>query len=199
MYAHIDGILSEKTADFLVIDCGGVGYLLQVSGATLSAAPRLGERMKCHAVLSVREDALELYGFATREEKAMFEKLRSVSGIGSRTALQILTTLSVRDLSVALLAGDAAAISRAPGVGKKIAQRLILELRDKVEDAELTGRFAGIAPAGSARGDAASEAIEALMALGYQAGEAAAAVAALAPLPERTDEIVRMALKGMMK
>ena len=101
MYAHIEGIVAEKDHESIVLDAGGVGYLLNVSGATLSMAPSVGERMKLYCVLNVREDAMELYGFYSREEKKMYERLRSVSGVGSRTALAILSSLSVRDLHCA--------------------------------------------------------------------------------------------------
>ena len=117
MFSHFDGVVSEKQAGSLVIDCGGVGYLLQVSNTTLSAAPAVGERMKVYALLSVREDAMELFGFATREERAMFERLRAVSGVGPKMAMQVLSTLSLRDLSIALAAGDATALTRVPGAG----------------------------------------------------------------------------------
>lgn len=194
MFAHIDGILAEKNADSLVIDCGGVGYQLMVSAAALSAAPAIGERMKCFTLLSVREDAMELFGFYSREEKRMFERLRAVSGVGPRTALQILSALSVRDLSIALVTGDAQALTRVPGIGKKTAQRLVLELRDKVDDAELTGQSAAAAaPAGSAE----SEAIAALMALGYASSEAARAVSAVAGKAKKADEMIFLALKSL--
>jgi Holliday junction DNA helicase RuvA len=183
MYAHFEGVLVEKNADSLVIDCGGVGYQLLVSAAALAAAPQVGARFKCYAHLSVREDAQELFGFYSREEKAMFLRLNSVTGIGPRTALGILSALSVRELTIALLTGDAAALARAPGIGKKTAQRLILELRDKID--------------GAPRGGPTAEAIEALMALGYASGEAAAAVARVAAETDRTDELIRLALKGM--
>lgn len=127
MYAHIEGIVAEKDQDSIVLDAGGVGYLLNVSGATLAAAPAVGERMKLYCTLNVREDAMELCGFYSREEKRMYERLRGVTGVGSRTALQILSTLSVRDLSIALVTGrrrraDPRARHRqkdrsAPGVG----------------------------------------------------------------------------------
>lgn len=198
MYAHIDGVLAEKSQDGLVIDCGGVGYYMTASATTLSAAPRTGERMKLFTVLSVREDAMELFGFATREERGMFEKLRGVSGIGPRTALQVLSALNVGELSLAIATGDAQALSRAPGIGKKTAQRLILELRDKVEDHELIAG-AGVADGQATSGGPASEAVEALMALGYQSAEAAKAVAAVSPLPGTANEIVFLALKGMGK
>ena len=198
MFAHVNGLVAEKGEGLLVIECGGVGYQLTVSGATLSQAPATGEKMKCYTYLSVREDAVELFGFATREEKKMFLKLTGVSGIGPKSAIQVLSALSVRDLSLAIVTGDAAALARAPGIGKKTAQRLILELKDKVNNAELTFSGAPL-PASMAAGSAADEAIEALMALGYQASEAARAVSALSPLPEDASEIVRLALKGMMK
>ncbi len=147
-----NGVLAEKGADSLVIDCGGVGYELICSRTTISAAPRVGERMKCFTVLSVREDALELFGFATREEKALYEKLRAVSGIGPRTALNMLSALSVRELSVAIVTGDVTAISRAPGVGKKTAQRVVLELREKIDNAALEGTAALPARCGTGAG-----------------------------------------------
>ncbi len=198
MYAHIEGLVAEKSADGLVLDCGGVGYLLSVSRNTLAAAPAVGESMKCYTLLSVREDALELFGFATREEKRMFERLKSVGGVGPRMALLILSALPVRDLSIALVTGDIQALCRVPGIGKKIAQRLVLELRDKVEDEQLTAGT-GTAPLAAAPDQPASEAIQALMALGYGAGEAAQAVARVADKAQAVDELVRLALKGMVK
>ncbi|MEA4899519.1 Holliday junction branch migration protein RuvA [Bacillota bacterium Meth-B3] len=197
MYAHIQGLVAEKTSDALVIDAGGVGYWLSVSAGTLAAAPAVGSPMKCYTVLSVREDAMELFGFATREEKAMFEKLKSVSGVGARMSLNILSALSVRELSIALVTGDSAALTRAPGIGKKTAQRLVLELRDKVDDCDLTGAPATTgAPVRS--GGIQGEAIEALMALGYASSEAAKAVASVADKAATLDETIRLALRGMV-
>ena len=195
MFAHIEGIVADKAKDTLVLDAGGVGFELTVSASTLSASPAAGEKMKCYTVLSVREDGMELFGFATREEKQMFLQLKGVTGIGPKSALQILSALPPRDLAVAIATGDAAALSRAPGVGKKTAQRLILELNDKVPAEEITGLPA--AGVSVARNDPAGEAVEALMALGYQAAEAAKAVSRLDPMPATADEIIFMALKGM--
>ena len=194
MYAHIDGIVAEKSADTLVIDCGGVGYELICSRATLASAPRVGERMKCYTILSVREDAMELFGFATREEKGLYEKLRAVSGIGPRTALSILSSMSVRELSVAIVTGDVNAISRAPGVGKKTAQRLVLELREKIDNAALEGVALPSAPLD--KGPVA-EAVEALMALGYSAQDAQRAIASVSDSANTVDKLVFMALRGM--
>ncbi len=139
MFAHIEGTVAEKNADSIVLDVHGVGFLLTVSGATLAAAPAAGERMKLYTVLNVREDAMELFGFYSREEKRMYERLRGVSGVGSRMAMQVLSGMSLRDLSVALAAGDVHALTRIPGIGKKTAQRLVLELRDKIDETQLTG------------------------------------------------------------
>ena len=194
MYAHIDGIVAEKSADTLVIDCGGVGYELICSRATLASAPRVGERMKCYTILSVREDAMELFGFATREEKGLYEKLRAVSGIGPRTALSILSSMSVRELSVAIVTGDVNAISRAPGVGKKTAQRLVLELREKIDNAALEGVAVSSVPLD--KGPVA-EAVEALMALGYSAQDAQRAIASVSDSADTVDKLVLMALRGM--
>ena len=197
MYAHIDGMLADKSQDALVIDVGGVGYELMVSGQTLQKAPKVGERMKCYTILSVREDAMELFGFATREEKAMYQKLRTVSGIGPRTALGILSALSVRDLSIALLTSDAAALARAPGVGKKTAQRLVLELRDKVNDEELQHAGIVLPEASATSSGAIAEAIEALMALGYSSTDAQKAVAKVQDKGEKADELIFWALRGL--
>ena len=196
MFAHFDGIVAEKNPDSIVLDVNGVGYLLYVSGATLSMAPAAGERMKLYSVLNVREDAMELFGFYSREEKAMYERLKGVSGVGSRTALQILSSMSVRDLSLALVAGDANALTRVPGIGKKTAQRLVLELKDKVEDSQLTGAGASAAPKGANAGPEA-EAVAALVALGYSASEAARAVSRFAGQSDKADELIFMALKSL--
>ena len=196
MYAHIEGTVAEKDQDSIVLDAGGVGYLLNVSGATLSMAPAVGERMKLYCVLNVREDAMELCGFYSREEKRMYERLRSVSGVGSRTALQILSALSVRDLSIALVSGDAAALTRVPGIGKKTAQRQVLELKDKVDDAQLTAQAASISPKVNAKGPEA-EAIAALVSLGYSSAEAAKAVSQVADQTQEADKMIFLALRGL--
>lgn len=195
MFAHIEGILADKTADSIVIDVHGVGYLINVSGATLSAAPAIGEKMKVFTVLNVREDAMELYGFYSREEKGMYERLRNVSGVGSRTALQILSGLSVRDLSIAIVSGDVNTLTRVPGIGKKTAQRLILELKDKIDDDQITGSAAAIAPRPTANA-AEAEAIAALVSLGYSNAEAATAVARVADQASTPNELIFLALKN---
>lgn len=194
MFAHIDGIVSEKEQDSIVLDVNGVGYLLNVSGATLSVAPGIGERMKLYTVFNVREDAAELCGFYSREEKKMYQRLRSVSGVGSKTALQILSALSVRDLSIALVTGDAGALTRVPGIGKKTAQRLVLELKDKVDNEQLTGQAVSASPKVNASG-AEGEAIAALISLGYSNSEAAKAVSQVSAQTDEADKMIFLALK----
>ena len=196
MYAFIEGEVCEKLNGSLVLLASGVGWQLNCSNNTLQAAPPLGEKMRCWTYLSVREDAMELFGFHSREEKRMYERLRAVNGVGSRIALQILSSMSVRDLALALVAGDADALTRVPGIGKKTAQRLVLELKDKVDDEALTGQ--GVRAVGKASANTPeSEAIAALISLGYASSEAAQAVARVAGQTDKTDELIFLALKGM--
>ena len=193
MFAHISGIVAEKNVDSIVIDAGGIGFLLNVSAATLSSVPAVGEKFKLYTVFNVREDAMELCGFATREEKRMYERLRTVGGVGSKLALQALSTLSVRDLSLALVTGDAGVLCRVPGIGKKLAQRLVLELKDKVDDSQLASSSAAVQPKSSGM---ESEAIAALLALGFSAAEASKAVSAHAAEATSLDNLIYLSLKS---
>lgn len=200
MYAFIEGIVCEKTNGCLVLQAGGVGWQLSCSNNTLMAAPALGETMRCFTFLSVREDALELFGFATREEKEMFLQLTSVSGIGPKTALGVLGAMPLRDLNLAILLGDVNALSRAPGIGKKTAQRIALELKDKVSQADVSAAAAGSAaavPAASMAADCVAEAIEALTALGYSSTEARNAVSQVRDQSDKPEELIRLALRAM--
>ena len=194
MYAYIEGKVAMKMPSELVLDVCGVGYLLNCSAATLSTAPAVGESMRAYTWLSVKEDALELFGFSSLEEKQMFLRLTAVSGIG---ALGVLSSMPLRDLTLAIVMGDVPALSRAPGVGKKTAQRIALELKEKVSQSDLEG-MPEIAAAKSAGGeDAVSEAIEALQALGYTASEAARAVTKVRTESDQPDELIRLALRNM--
>ena len=200
MYAFIEGTVCEKTNGCLVLQAGGVGWQLSCSNNTLMAAPARGETMRCFTFLSVREDALELFGFATREEKEMFLQLTSVSGIGPKTALGVLGAMPLRDLNLAILLGDVNALSRAPGIGKKTAQRIALELKDKVSQADVSAAAAGSAaavPAASMAADCVAEAIEALTALGYSSTEARNAVSQVRDKSDKPEELIRLALRAM--
>lgn len=199
MYAFIEGEVCEKLNGTLVLLASGVGWQLSCSNSTLQAAPPLGEKMRCYTFLSVREDAMELFGFATREEKEMFLQLTSVSGIGPKTALGVLGAMPLRDLNLAILLGDTAALSRAPGIGKKTAQRIALELKDKIAQADVSA--AAASPAGTAAPalspDAVTEAIEALTALGYSSTEARNAISQIKDQTDKPEELIRLALRAM--
>ena len=137
MYAYIKGELAETNPDHIVIETGGIGYQVFISGQTFEYLPAVGEEIKVYTYLYLREDAVILYGFLTKDDLELFKLLISVSGIGPKGGLAILSALSADDLRFAVLSGDSKAISKAPGVGAKTAQRVILELKDKMslEDA----------------------------------------------------------------
>ena len=196
MIDFIEGTVESKASGELVISAGGVGFLLACSNATLAEAPAKGEKWRCHTVLNVREDAMELFGFATRQERAMFKRLCQVTGVGAKTALGVLSALPLRDLSVAIVTGDVAALSRAPGVGKKTAQRIVLELKDKVEQQDLSAASAAGAAAPAAMvGDAQREAQAALQALGYTSAEAARAINLVRDQADTVDQLIMLALR----
>lgn len=199
MYAFIEGQVCEKTNGSLVLLAAGVGWQISCSNNTLQAAPAQGETMRCYTVLNVREDAMELYGFATKEEKRMFQQLTSVSGVGAKTALGLLGAMPLRDLNLAILLGDVNALARAPGIGKKTAQRIALELKEKVTQADVSAQAdtaGGVREIPGPAGEAA-EAIEALTALGYSAAEARDAVSRVKDQSDRTEELIRLALRNM--
>ena len=195
MISHIEGRVAEKRAGELVIDVNGVGFLLLCPASTVADAPAAGETFRCYTHFSVYDGGMDLYGFASKEDREMFRRLCSVSGVGSRTALGVLSTLSLRDLSLAILTGDAASIARAPNVGKKTAQRIILELKDKVDQQDVD---MGGAPAAAALNpDAVQEAVQALLALGYSGTEAQRAVNAVRDKADTADMLILLALKGL--
>ena len=199
MYAFIEGEVCEKLNGCLVLLAAGVGWQLNCSNNTLQAAPAAGEKMRCYTFLSVREDAMELFGFATRAEKDLFLQLTSVSGIGPKTALGVLGAMPLRDLNLAILLGDVNALSRAPGIGKKTAQRIALELKDKISQVDVSAavpaQSASAAPALSP--DAVTEAIEAMIALGYSSTEARNAISQVRDQTDKPEELIRLALRSM--
>ena len=205
MIAMIAGTVAEKSEGEIILQTsGGVFYRLMCSMNTLAAAPPAGAEFRLYTHLSVREDAMELYGFEKREEREMFRRLISVSGIGPRTALFVLGSMPLSDLRMAILTGDLNALSRAPGVGKKTAQRIALELKDRVtQDALASGvQREDIALLGDAEApaqDALGEAMQALKALGYTPQEAAAALKGVKGQGDTADELIRLALRHMAK
>ena len=199
MFAYLEGRVTEKRRDEMVVDVGGVGFLVNATPQTMSA---MGGDKKCkvYTKLIVKEDAWDLYGFASKEEQEMFEKLTSVSGVGPRTALGVLSALSVRDLELAIVTGDVKTIKSAPGIGPKTAQRIMLELKDKVSDEELVGEYAVAGTAANnvpAAGGAVQDALAALMALGYTQGEAAGALSRVQDQADTAEELIRLALRAM--
>ncbi len=199
MYAFIEGEVCEKLNGSLVLLASGVGWQLNCSNNTLQAAPPAGEKMRCYTYLSVREDAMELFGFATKEEKEMFLQLTAVSGIGPKTALGVLGAMPLRDLNLAILLGDVNALSRAPGIGKKTAQRIALELKDKISQADVSAAATPSqgAAVSSLSSDAVTEAIEALIALGYSSTEARNAISQIKDQTDKPEELIRLALRTM--
>ena len=197
MYAFIEGKVCDKTTNTLVLLAGGVGYQISCSMNTLQAAPPTGETMRCFTWLSVREDAMELYGFATQEEKQLFLSLTSVSGVGPKMALGLLGAMPLRDLNLAILLGDITALSRAPGIGKKTAQRIALELKDKISQADIDTASPGAAAPVPVTADNFAEAIEALIALGYSSTEARNALSGVQDKDAPVEELIRVALRTM--
>ena len=198
MIAFIEGKVAEKNHGELVINAGGVGFSLLCSNATIAAAPEKDKTFRCYTVMNVREDAMELFGFASKLEREMFKKLCTVTGVGAKTALGILSALPLRDLSIAIVTGDVTALSRAPGIGKKTAQRIVLELRAKVEQAEVSSSAPGVsAPVSAPAGGMEREAQAALQALGYTSAEAARAVNQVRDQANTVDQMVLLALRQM--
>ncbi len=201
MIALIEGTVLEKSEGELVVMTGGIGFRLLCSMNTLTAVPPTGHTCRLYTHFSVREDAMDLYGFMTREEREMFRRLISVTGIGPKSALFVLGSQPLSDLRLAILTGDIAMLSRAPGIGKKTAQRIALELKDKVtKDALESGISAediAIMDSEAPAQDALGEAMQALKALGYSPQEAAKALKGVKDQAQTADEMIRMALRNM--
>lgn len=199
MYAYIKGELTEIHTDHIVLEAGGIGYQIFIPGQTLQSLPPLGEEMKVYTYLYIREDAMILYGFLTRDDLELFRKLISVSGIGPKGGLSILSALDADDLRFAILSGDAKAIAKAPGIGAKTAQRVILELKDKMslEDA-FEKKAEHVKGAASAEPSVKQDAVMALTALGYSSTESLKAVSAVQITEDMdVEEVLKAALKHL--
>jgi holliday junction DNA helicase RuvA len=185
--ARLAGKLAEKGADHAVVDVGGVGYLVHLSAVTLALLPPQGGVVSLRTFMNVRQDAIDLFGFATEDEEGVFRALIDVKGVGPRAAQNILSGIDARELAQAVAAGDVARLTKVPGIGKKTAERLLLELKGKL------GAL-GAAP-GSEK---ASDVLNALLALGYSEKEALAATREVAP-GTPVAEGIRAALKSLAK
>jgi Holliday junction DNA helicase RuvA len=205
MYSYIRGELAEINLDHIVIDVGGIGYMVYISGQAINDLPVIGDVIKVHTFLYLREDIMMLYGFLEKDEMEMFKQLISVSGIGPKGAIGILSALSVDDLRFAILSGDSKAIAKAPGIGAKTASRVCLELKDKISLEEaFEQKLERTAKGGAGNGAKAPEnsikndAVMALTALGYSSTESLKAVSKVEITEEMdVEDILRAALKHM--
>ena len=202
MYYYLNGILEFKDHNTCVIDCGGVGYKLTVSLITSeSLNSKLGQKVKLYTHLAVREDGIELFGFGSNEERACFNQLITVSGVGPKAAMSILSTLSPDRFSLAVCTDDVKAISKASGIGTKTAMRIVLELKDKISKDMMTlGSKISAEEVGMINSSSAlSEATEALMVLGYDKASVLAALKGLDVSKMESGDIIKNALKKLAK
>jgi Holliday junction DNA helicase RuvA len=198
MIAHLKGRLEATGIDHVVIDVNGVGYLAGASAKTITALGAIGEFATLHTEMLVSEDSIRLMGFATAAERDWFRLLTSVQGVGAKVALAILSILSPEEVQTAVARADSATIARANGVGPKLAQRIVNELKDKAGGIALGSGVAGAAPAGGA----AQDAVSAMLNLGFKPAEASAAVGAAADelgAGATLDALVRLALRKAAK
>lgn len=203
MISYIKGLLAYTGENFIIVEAGGIGYGIHVSPVLLSGLPAIGNAVKIYTFMSVKEDGISLFGFSTKEELEIFHKLITVSGVGPKGALGFLAQLTPREIVLAILSEDVKTLSTAPGVGKKTAQRVILDLKDKfqAEDAIAEDFFENSKENGlnGIFGEPKFETIEAMTALGYSRSEAVKAVGEIYEEGLSTEELLKRALKKMMK
>jgi Holliday junction DNA helicase RuvA len=201
MYAYIKGSLEMVGMDYIVVEAGGIGYKIFTSLSTLQAIGQTGKEVKVFTYQYVREDMISLYGFMTQEELGMFQLLLTVSGVGPKAALSLLSTVSPSKFGLAVITDDTKTLTRAQGVGAKMAQRIILELKDKIKKEQLAVSqnpdFDAAAVSGSS--SRLSEAISALMVLGYTQGEASNAVSGVYSDEMDLETIIKNSLKSLVK
>lgn len=202
MIAYLNGRIADVSEDNLVIEVAHIGYNVRVPASVTAMLPPVGEEIRIYTYMSVREDAVALYGFLTKDDLEMYKQLITVSGVGPKAGLSVLSALSADELRMAVISQDAKAISKAPGIGAKTAQRIILELKDKIslEDTAFmkdSGMEVGAVPAAGGISQAKTEAVEALTALGYSASDALRAVKAVEQEDMDVEALLKAALKKM--
>lgn len=199
MYYHINGELCFAQSHTAVIDCGGVGYKMTVSNTTLSAiSHKIGEKVKLYTYLAVREDAMELFGFHTVEEHSAFKQLISVSGVGPKAAISVLSTFTPEQFAAAVCSADTKILGKASGIGAKTAARIVLELKDKI--AKEYGTDAVIStPVNVNASGKLSDAVNALLVLGYSKNEATQALSGMDVSSMTLESLITAALKRLMK
>ena len=198
MFYYLDGTVTVIESGLAVIDCGGVGYACFVSTNTL-ARLELGKTAKLFTYCNIKEDAFDIFGFVVTSEKRCFEMLLSVSGVGPKAALSILSACTPETLAMAVVTDDVVVLTRASGVGKKLAQRVILELKDKVSKETQLMQSSGYVPVAGAAGGKADEAHAALAVLGYTPAEISSLMRSVDIESMTTEEIIREALKTSLK
>lgn len=197
MFYYINGTVAVLEENLAVLDCGGVGYACNTTAYTL-AQLQLGTQQKLYTYCNIREDAFDIFGFSTKEELNCFNRLLSVSGVGPKAALAILSSITPDQLTLAIMTGDERTLTMAQGVGKKMAQRIILELKDKMGGSNVTLDFSGGAAAVAVpQSNNAAMATAALQELGYSSSEIAGALKGVDPTAS-TEEMVRFALRAMV-
>lgn len=201
MFAYIKGKLVYKHSEYIVVEANGIGYKIYTALSTIEAAGSLGEEIKVYTHLYVREDMMSLYGFLTQEELGMFELLISVSGVGPKAALSLISSVTPSKFGLAVITDDVKTLTKAQGIGKKTGQRIILELRDKIKEDEVVAvNGAGEeAPVINKENSRVAEAISALMVLGYTAIEANKAVSAVYSDDMDLESIIKSSLKQLAK
>ena len=201
MIALIEGTVLEKTVSEIILMTNGVAFRLFCSMNTIASVPSAGQDCSLYTHLIVRDDSMELYGFLSREEKELFLNLISISGVGPKSAIGVLGSLPLEDLRLAIMTGDTALLSRAQGIGKKTAQRISLELKDKLAKEALSMDVGSdaytVAEMDTAAQDSLSEAILALKTLGYSPVEAADAIKNVKGQADSSDELIKLALRFM--
>jgi Holliday junction DNA helicase RuvA len=198
MIYSLNGILTYAGPSFAVIDCGGVGFKCSTSMNTLRKLPKIGEKAMLHTYLNVREDALDLFGFIDDKELNCFKMLISVTGVGPKAAISILSEATPEKFALYVATGDAKSLTKAQGVGTKIAQRIILELKDKISKAQVSEGFSQSEISNFSASGNIEEAISALMVLGYAKSEAAMA-AAKCDSTLTVEDIIKLALRNLMR
>lgn len=201
MFAYIKGKLTYKHNEYIVVEANGIGYKIYTALSTIEAVGPVGSEATVHTHLYVREDIMNLYGFATTEELGMFELLISVSGVGPKAAISVISSVSPSKFGLAVITDDIKTLTRAQGIGSKMAQRIILELKDKIKKEQL-GAIAGGKEEKAVAGrenSRVSEAVSALMVLGYTPLEASKAVSAVYSDDLDLEAVIKMALKGLVR
>ena len=196
MFDYLKGILAEIGTGFIVIDVNGLGYHVNVPSSDLSCLPAIGGQFKLYVYLAVREDARDLYGFIDKSGKSVFEKLLTVSGVGPKAALSALSIISPERLVLAIAAADEKLLATVPGIGKKTAQRIVLELKDKMH-IQIKNEGATNLKSAHDGGSVETDAVQALLALGYDASEAFTAVKAIDTSNLDLTQLIKRALKTL--